>query len=290
MVLGWLRTVGSWIRGRRNSFLYCSRRRPGHIRLYGGLHFQNRVTPSVWQRELVNTFVWKEILRKQKKWFLEMQLSICARYVTHFVLPFPGLVHSSRPFQVVWKCGPVVDVLKVIFWWDYCYFEGGNCKICECTMILLCLPKIVSLAKPLHCLLSCLEKRQDFPAWTWLPLQMPSLQPAVSVCKAFRVTFRLFSWTNSPSVALGVLEYHMQVSEGLVCVLKYSWHMLLPVQQVFWNLFAFWIILFMILKLNDSSQVNDFLISIVYVFFFEFLTSKQVLLNDNASCVSKKWM
>jgi len=64
--------------------------------------------------------------------------------------------------------------------------------------------------------------------------------------------------------------------------------MLLPVQQVFWNLFAFWIILFMILKLNDSSQVNDFLISIVYVFFFEFLTSKQVLLNDNASCVSKK--
>ena len=45
----------------------------------------------------------------------------------------------------------------------------------------------------------------------------------------------------------------------------------------------------MILKLNGSTKVNYFFIVIVRGVFFEFLnlTSKKVLLNANANCMSK---
>lgn len=105
----------------------------------------------------MNTFILNEILYEQNKWFLELQLSVCVRHAMRFVVLFHWLVQSSLPFQAVWKDGLLVDVHKVTLSWDYCYFEGGNHKICECATVLLSLPKIVFLVKPLRCLHSCLK-------------------------------------------------------------------------------------------------------------------------------------
>lgn len=125
---------------------------------------------------------------------MEVQLSICTRYVVYFVLPSltGAKISVSRP------CGTTGRWLTLNIKWDGCYFEGGNLNICE--------PMTLALSSQ-HGFPSQALFPESMPmfaqhSWKWLPGQMLWLQSMVFVCNSFR----LFSWANSHLVALGDLQ------------------------------------------------------------------------------------
>lgn len=129
---------------------------------------------------------------------MDMQLSICTRYVTCFLLFFHwyNALFPSKP------CGSVGRLSTHIKW---PFREGGNHGLCAWAAF-SCLLKPLLLAKPLTvCTPACESISIFLPGRGYL---CGCCFNSCSLC-TFRVTFSIFTWINSHPDVLSNLEHHV---------------------------------------------------------------------------------